>query len=803
VAKDKFLLVENALEVNGKKYNKEDVNAYITQRPNTRIKIPFSKTILPLKLWAYGWHNKDYKKKWDDKLLKASKSPGFFTKTFSLKQMAIYTDFRKKLNQWFAKNGESPVLLSVRKTKKTLKNLKLHYRSQGYFHAKINYRIDSLPNKKSKVTYMVTTGNISKIDSIIPRISSPVIDSLYRAYKPFSILKEHTDYKQKNLEDEANRLTAIFRNSGVYHFSKYAINFFEIDTLNTTNKTNIILDISDRLIEDGDSISSIPFQITHIKQVKIYTDYSYSKKDDYLQDSIHYKGLDFYAYNKINYKPKHLIKSIFIKPGDKYSDLNTKLTRKLLLELNSFKSIRINFEEVANNQLIAHILLTPSKELAFKTETEVTHQNTKPFGISGKISIKNRNTFKGNEILQFGLQGSFLHSTLIDENFFFGLNAWEWGVDASYKIPRLFIPFYKGNHAQNRMSPNTIFTIGYSSQKNIGLDKQRFTAIAKYNWKPSKKIQHEIEVLNAQYIENLNPDSFFDIYKSEARNLERIRLAEFPDTNFDSSLDLFRHLQEIDFQNSEFKNISKRYKIITEDILVPTLSYQFSYNTQKNFNDTDYTHFKISMASSGLLTTLFAKEINIDEPKQINGINISQYLKFDIEYKKYWNFNYHNILAFRTNIGVAIPYGNSSSIPFSRSYFVGGPNDMRAWKIYELGPGKENDDLEFKVGNFKLLSSLEYRFDIIASLKGALFVDAGNIWDATNSDLTSDGAKLNSFSALKNTAIGSGFGLRYDLSFLILRGDLGFKTYEPYKPTNYKWFNTATPVLNIGINYPF
>ena len=185
---------------------------------------------------------------------------------------------------------------------------------------------------------------------------------------------------------------------------------------------------------------------------------------------------------------------------------------------------------------------------------------------------------------------------------------------------------------------------------------------------------------------------------------------------------------------------------------------------------------------------------------------IAQYIRTDFEYKKFWDLSLENVLAFRSFLGIAIPYGNSSTIPFSRSYFIGGPNDLRAWRIYDLGPGSTKSGLAFNVGNLKFISSLEYRFKVINSVKGALFVDAGNIWDITNSDVTASEAKFKGLKSIKDIAIGSGFGLRYDLSFILLRLDLGFKTYEPYLPKGNQWFehyNFRNTVYNFGISYPF
>lgn len=810
VPENKFLLVKNAIELNGDKASKDKLNPYITQKPNIKsLKLPFG-------LWFYGWGNKDFEQKWDDKITKYRDSIHFPTKVFSLKQTVGWANFNKDLNRWYFKNGEAPVLLNSKKTKKSAKNLALYYIDQGFFKAKIGYKIDTLSENKAKVTYKIDTDKAFKIDTIKYQIASPILDSLIRNKKSKSYLKTGEQFKREDFEKEADRLTKLFRNAGVYHFSKFSINFREIDSTNQNYKTNVVLEIADRVVEEIDSLVSYPYEISTIKEVKIYTDYSYLQRNSFLKDSIRYNGLDFYAYNKIDYKPNLIALSIFIKPGQRYSDTNNDITRQNLRDLNGFSSIKINYEEIANNQLIAHILLTPSKQYSLKLEGEWTHTNIKPFGISSRISYSNNNALKRNEILQIAAQGSFLNSTEFSQSAF--LNAWELGVDASYKIPRFLFPFNKEKSFLRQYAATTTFTLGSSLQKNIGLDKQRFTAIAEYDWKASPKTNHRIEVLNAQFIKNLNAGSFFDVYKSEFTKLESIQsenseyfpIEELVEDNALSFLSTALENEAFQQNNEEAylatQNIQKRYNIITEDVLVPAITYQLTYNTQRNFKDTNFSFLRAQIASSGLLSSVFAENTNSENPKQILGINIAQYVKLDLEFRKHWSLNLKNVLAFRANAGVAIPYANSASIPFSRSYFAGGPNDIRAWSIYELGPGSEDSGLEFNVGNLKLLSNLEYRFDIISSFKGALFIDAGNIWDTTNSDLTSDAAKFDSFSSLKDIAIGSGFGLRYDFSFLVFRADVGFKTYEPYLTNGNKWFqnyNFKNSVLNIGINYPF
>ena len=251
-------------------------------------------------------------------------------------------------------------------------------------------------------------------------------------------------------------------------------------------------------------------------------------------------------------------------------------------------------------------------------------------------------------------------------------------------------------------------------------------------------------------------------------------------------------------------NILDRYNIITSDFLIPTIAYSYTFNNQSDFRDNNFSFFKVRVANSGNIGGLLSNKKDTNNRKTIFNIPLAQYFKTDIEYKKFWEVNNNSVIGFRSFIGAIIPYDNSA-IPFTKSYFAGGSNDIRAWQTYDLGPGSRNSGLEYNIGSLKFLTSAEYRFDLFSSLKGALFMDAGNIWDITNSIFAEENATFNGFESIKDIAVGSGFGLRYDFSFLVFRLDLGFKMHEPYLENN-KWFrnyNFSNAVYNIGINYPF
>ncbi|WP_457616689.1 translocation and assembly module lipoprotein TamL [Lutibacter sp.] len=798
VPENKHLLTKNTIFVNTKKNIDNEITDYIIQRPNQLVLgIPF-----PLHFYNIG--NKNFETDFEKWKVDKPKWYRFTTRVFSEKQARGLRNFKYKTHQWWLKNGEAPVIFDAKKAHQTVNNLTQHYYNEGFFKVKVDYKTLFLKNKKVAVNYFIETDKAYTLDSISNNIASKVLDSIYKEHRDESLIKKGKQFKLSYFINEQNRLTKLFRNSGIFRFNKNAITF-EADSSNTDYKSNIVLLIND-------SIGNVPFKIQKIKNIHIYTDYSYNKKDSPIKDSISYNGYSFFAHDKLKYNPKLLLNAVFIEPNTIYKDETRELTRKNLRRLNNFRSVDIKYTELDNDLLEASIYLTPLKKYSLGFNTELTHSNIRQLGVSGKLSFLNRNIFKGAEILKFSVQASFLDSKDAADNEKL-LNAWEVGADISLELPRFFLPQNATKVVSKSMSPKTTFTLGTSLQKNIGLDKQKFTGIIDYTWQTSKTKKHSFQLLNTQFIKNLNTSSYFTIYKSEFLEIDRIAstyfnialtpttVIPFIDTYIDSA---FEATNPDEFKIAQ--NIGKRYDIITEDVLVPALAYTFTYNNSENYKDTDFSFFRARLVSSGNFTSLISKNRDANNVKTLFNTPIAQFIRTDLEYKKFWNVSAENILAFRSFLGVAIPYGNSTTIPFSRSYFIGGPNDLRAWKIYDLGPGSSKSGLEYNVGSMKFLSSLEYRFKVINSVKGALFIDAGNIWDISNSAVTTSSEKFNGFSSLEDIAVGSGAGIRYDLSFILLRLDLGFKTYEPYLTKGNKWFkhyNLKNAVYNFGISYPF
>ncbi|MDD7915047.1 BamA/TamA family outer membrane protein [Polaribacter ponticola] len=805
VTDEDHMLTNNYFLIDSVKTNATELQKYVLQKPNARF------LGLPLGLYFHniGNHNKpNTPSKW---AIKNPRSYNFVKNIFSEKQSIAYANSFINLNKWFL-SYKAPEIINDIKVNRTANNLSAYYKTQGYFKSSVNTKTvkDSI-NKKASVTYFINKGKPTTLDTINIKISSQVLDSIYNESGLETLLKKNEQYKDQTFRNEANNVVKLYRNKGIYNFSESAIGFY-VDSTRTDYKTNVdFLISSNRLIEKDGRYVEKPYKVHTIKEVNVITDYSFNKREAKIKDSITYEGINFLAYNKVKYNPKYLSQSIFLKPNSIYKDTLNNLTRSHLKSLKNFKSTNIKFSTApgTDDELIMDIFLAPLEKYTLGLDTELTHSNIRNIGTSAKFSISNRNAFKGSELLKMSLLGSWFNAN--------NGPGWEIGADISIEIPRFVAPFGLSKFVPKEMSPRTLFSFGSSFQKNIGLDRQTFTILTDYKWQFNKKKTIQLEIFNTQYVKNLNVGSFFNIYSSEYTNLNSVAKVYYSDPNkvleIPTEAVTFMNTVSNDsnFQasNSEEYNTAtntlNRYNIITSDFLIPVIAYSFTYNNQTDFKDNNFSFFKARVANSGNILGLLSKNKNANNKKTLLRIPLAQYFKTDIEYKKFWDIGKGNsVFGFRSFLGAIMTYDNSA-IPFTKSYFAGGSNDIRAWQTYELGPGSRNSGLEFNTGSFKFLTSVEYRFDVFSKLKGAFFVDAGNIWDISGSSFVENDAKFNGISSLKDIAVGSGFGARLDFNFLILRLDVGFKTYEPYL-NNSKWFKNydfTNAVYNVGINYPF
>ncbi|MDO5979859.1 BamA/TamA family outer membrane protein [Flavivirga spongiicola] len=817
VTDEEHLLTSTSILVNDKKDNTEIINDLLYQKANRKI------AGIPLRLHIYNLARNNKDSLFEEWLDKKPKRRARLTKKLSKKQLERFKNSSVGFNNWLRKTGEAPIIVDEEKTKKSVKRLQNYYVNNGWFNVKTSYDIKKGEDKRASIEYQVKTGTPFIIDSISEKVKSPIIDSLYQNIKRNALIKPNEQYKTNNFEQERNRISSALRNSGVFHFDQDYITF-EIDTVGTNKKVNVGIQIQDRAIRTLDSIRREPFKIFKIKDVNIITDYTFENREKSFQESITYDGYKLSSYDKIRYRPEALTDAIFINPGSVYKDIDRTRTYRHLNQLRTFKYPDIKYDTVPNsdNELIATINLTPLKKFSLAFSGDVSQSNIQTFGFSLNPSLLIRNIFRGAETLEVSAIGSIGASK--DKNNlddpFFDIN--EIGIDFKLTIPRLFSPFNTEGIIPKYMSPSTRIGLSTTGQTNIGLDKQTFSGTFNYNWYPNKKVSNRLDLFNVQYVRNLNVNNYFGVYQNSYNSLNQIaKDVNYIDSNSNLSIpsqtDAFLDYAlnpetpgEISSsQLAIINSVDERKDRLTEDNLILSSSFSFINDERTNLFDDDFSifRFKLELAGNLLANTskLLGLKKNDDNRYEILNVAYSQYVKTEFDYTKHWGLGKKNILAMRSFLGIAIPYGNSTSIPFSKSFFAGGPNDNRAWTAYSLGPGSSETINEFNEANLKIALNIEQRFNIFENLNGAIFVDAGNIWNVLD-NVEDDSATFTDFNSLKDIAVGSGFGLRYDFRFFVFRFDIGFKTYDPFYRDQNRWFNDynfSNAVYNIGINYPF
>ena len=815
--KNAHLLTKTTIKVNDKNEESEAVTNLIHQKPNSSIPYINFKT----RLYLYNWARPNL-----DSILKARvknnpKRTARQTRFLSKKQFNQGQRMKLGFNKWLKETGEAPVIVNDSLSKKTAKRLEDYYWNNGWLDVKTDFETIRNDNQRASVTYKVITGEPYIIDSLSTNIETPVIDSLYQNSLSESLIKPNKQYKTNDGLAERDRITDMLRNSGVYHFSQDNI-LFKMDSIGKTKKINIELYISEKPIRKEDTTLYEPFKIYKVKDVNIYTNNAFEDKDIPIKDTTFYNGYNIYSKEKLRFNSKMLTDAVFIKPKTLFRDKNKSLTSRRISNLKTFKYPKIEYvENTADTTLTANIYLTPLKRFSLGFSAEASQSNIQTIGFSLNPSLLMRNVFKGAETLELSGIASIGASKdgSNERDQFFDIN--EIGANLRLTIPRLFSPFNTEKIIPSSMFPSTRISLATTSQTNVGLDKQTATGTFNYRWFPNNKVSNRLDVFNVQFVKNLNTGNYFNVYENSFNSLNTIAinsgyinsgetLALPNQANLfiaDATSGNVSGITTTDLQT--VKAINERKERLTEENLILATNFSYTKDRRDNLFDNDFSIFRLRLELAGNVlaatSNMLGLQKNNNDKYELFNVAFSQYVKTELDYVKYWDLGAKNVIAIRSFFGIAIPYGNSTNIPFAKSFFGGGANDNRAWSAYNLGPGSTQSVNEFNEANMKIALSAENRFNLFGALNGALFVDAGNIWNVLD-DVDDDASTFNAISSIKDIAVGSGFGLRYDFNFFILRGDIGFKTYDPAYNEGNRWFkdyNFANAVYNIGINYPF
>lgn len=821
IASSKSVLVREVFLKNGTLLKRDLTKQLSVSPPNTKV---FG---IPVKLHIYNLAKENPDSLFNDWLNKKPKRNERLTKIYSEKQVDQLKKYKRNFNFWLKKSGEPPSIYFENNSNSTSERLEQYYKNKGFFNASVVTSIDTIAPQKVNITYKVETGESFVVDQKTEDIASADLDSIYRKNVENSFIKEGEVFEVEDFNKERDRLVQLFRNNGIENFQQKSIRFKAyLDSLGEDLKIPVGIVIQNEAKRDQNNIVEIPYVVQKVNKIKLYVE-DPNKEFSVYTDTIQFNSLTILSDGKLNYKPKTLVSGVTIKEGLPYSDQDRSNTYRYFSDLRIFKYPNIDFSTDAKDSLglISSIYLTPREPFSVGFDLDLSHSNIQFFGISLGSSVVSRNVFKGTETLELGLKGTIGASKdVADKNDDF-FNIFEFGGDLKLRIPRIVFPFNGSLFKNYFEKPSTNIIIGTSFQQNIGLDKQNFVGTLEYQWSKNKTQKYNFKLLDLEFVNNKAIANYFNVYRNSYDRLNSIAQQIRYDSEFviDDNLvipngttefinQVIQGETKIEREDQLYRDvrvIQERETRLTSNNLITSSAFSINMNTQENIFDEDFSQFQLKVVSSGNLLTgllnLSGKEKNEDQVYEFLDVIPSQFIKTEFNFIKHWSVGKEQVLAMRLFSGIAIPYGNSDNIPFTRSYFAGGSNDNRAWKAYKLGPGVGENSNEFNEANFKIAFNLEYRYTILGPLKGAFFVDAGNIWNALD-NIEDPEQRFDGFEDLNEIAIGTGFGLRYDFDYFVFRLDSGFKTYDPSQIKADRWgkqISFRRTVFNIGINYPF
>ena len=824
IAGDSYLLEKNTIFKNNQELPNDPIKFLLVDKPNKKI------LGIPVKRNIYSLAGSNSDSLFNDWLGRKENRKKRLNNWLSPKQVRELGRYKSKLNNWLKNSGEAPVFLDSSSIRKNVNRLKQFYTNKGYFDTKVFSKNSFGIDRKAEVKYFIEPGKQYTIDSITKKINSSALDSLYESSLTESLIQKGYPFEIDRFEAERSRLINLFRNKGVYNFQQNSIQFTAaIDSSGADTKIPVIIEINDLQKRENDTLINFQYRIHPVSKINIYIDTpgQLGQLSSFM-DSINYNNFSLFFKGKLKYKPKALEEVIFIKKGEAYSDLERSQTYRYISNLRNFKYPSITYNIIDSNKpdLVANIFLNPKERFSMGFDLDLSHSNIQDFGFSIGSSFGIRNIFRGAEILEIGVKNTFGSSSdisTIDQQLF---NLYELGADIKFKFPRVLFPINVDDIIPKTKNPSTDITFSGTLQQNIGLDKQYFGAGYQLNWQPNSRAKLNLKLIDLEFINNENVNNYFNVYKNSYDKLNNIAKSfntNLENINSDGNLKIpngannfisevrnnHTLLTEKNPEYQEVNLIRERQTRLTTNNLIFGSSFIYNYNSQQNILDESFFQLQWKLNLVGTLLNEIIKSTNTpkndNDQFEIAGVTPSQYFKTELNYIKHWQLSRRTVLAFRAFGGVAIPFGNANSIPFTRSYFSGGSNDNRGWRAYKLGPGSSSNLNEFNEANFKLTFNLEYRFPLIAKMNGAFFVDAGNIWNVLD-NVTDPEYSFDGFEDLSEIAIGTGFGLRYDFDFFVFRLDTGFKTYNPSLPKTSRWeadYAISNAVFNIGINYPF
>ncbi|MDR0659368.1 MAG: outer membrane protein assembly factor [Prevotellaceae bacterium] len=748
-----YLLTKNEWNINTKRISSDNLDVFLKQQPNR-------KTFLGMKLplAMYNASNPDCK---------------FF------------------INKWMINSGEPPVILDTVLIVQSVENVSEQIRNMGYYDFMVSDSVVYKKNKKAKVIYSVDVTSPIRIQNVRYEIQDTALNELVLSTRYSSHLYTGQILSVENLEAERTRIISLLRNRGYYEFNRRRITFQADTTIgdfkaDLTLRLNKVESVSNNVIEYKSHKQYV------IKEIYVNTDYDPAEayRDSlyaYSFDTVFTKGM-YFLYNKeLKVRPAVIDRVNLINVDDIYSDVDVKQTYANLSNLNLYRSVTIQFKEQEQQYaadtivpLVCEILLTPSKPQGYKLDLEISTSGESLLSIAPGIGYDHQNLLKGAEYFQTTVRGAY--QQYLGNKKGRSSTSKEFGVSTSLTLSQFIMPI---NFAFSKRSiPHTTFALSYSYQDRPDYTRQMAGASFGYSWRAS---EHTSYIFNPIVI-----------------NLVKMKDV---DTTFINS-----------FRNPFLRELYK-------DHFIGGATASMEYRSSISARQAKRVHYvRIGMDIAGNLLSLFnsALKKNEDGLRKFMGSAYAQYAKADVSYSINQRLARSTSIVYHAYFGIGRAYGNSNVLPLEKMFFAGGANSLRGWQALTLGPGSApitdtTLNVPNQVGDMMFEANIEYRFKLVSSFEGALFIDAGNIWSLNKID-DRPGAQFKFNKFYKDIAVSTGLGLRLNLDFLVLRVDVGFKTHDPYIDPDLaanpnqgrrgfisplKWLRSGNNTWHFALNYPF
>lgn len=682
----------------------------------------------------------------------------------------------KGIRSWIKRKiGEPPALYNERAIVRSEALMQRYLKDKGLINAEIN-RDTIQKGKKVSLTYTIQTGDRYRIRSVNwPEDSSAVTTFLLDGAEE-SFLKAGEYYNREAIDLERARLAARATDRGFADFNATYI-YCIVDT--SIGKQELDLHLRIRPKEGGGTHE--PY---FLGKTYIYPQYDANRADTMrFQDTVQLAGgVHIYQQRQFIY-PSLLDRLLLQREGDQFSLSNQQLSNNHFLELGVFKFSNLKYETVqeGNRQVLnRYFYLTPSPIQEVTAEFELNNRTGNFLGTSATITYSHKNIAGAAERLDLSLSGGL--ETQLGSGLQL-INSADINFEASISAPRFISPF-KLNRPNVKFIPRTEANFSFSYQQRIQFYTINALSLKTgYTWRENSRKRHQLYPIQ----------------------LDRVSLGRRT-AAFEALLDEDPRLRQS-----------------FEDVFIAGLSYNYQYTDGNSNSKKQYSYLKTEVETAGNLLNLVTQlgTGQIDPPYEFFGLPYAQFVKLNVDYRYYYPYR-QALTAARFYFGLGVPFGNSDVLPYTKQFFIGGSNSIRAFRLQGLGPGSyvadvADDDAirnQFidQTGDIKLEVNVEYRFPLFSYLKGAVFMDAGNVW-LLESDTRPEGVfAFNQF--LNEIAIGTGLGFRLDFQYFVIRLDGAFALRRPILNEGFQWrVNQIAPlsaswrednlIWNLGIGYPF